>query len=109
MNNIEEYDSLRTVVKMDKSPFKMYHIENDVLTPYFTEYNGIKEPYNNVRQLFPQNYLHNGCVDIIKTSVIVNGNSMSGTKIYPYIMDDNEVNDIDTIEDFSNSLNALKR
>jgi len=99
--NYELYDSLRTVIKMDKSPFKMYTIENDHLIPLFTEVNGLKEPYNQARQLLPECYLHNGYVDILKISLLETG-SVSGTKIFPYVMDINpeENVDIDTVKDF---------
>lgn len=98
-----EYDSLRTIVLLKKSPYKMYKIENDILIPYFNEYNGLIEPYNQARQYFPDTYLHNGCIDIIKTNVIIEKNLLSGDKIYPYIMNENEIDDIDDINDFDNS------
>jgi len=53
------------------------------------------------RQLFEQAYIHNGCIDIIKVSCIMNKKSMSGERIYPYIM--NENHDIDSAEDFEKS------
>ena len=78
----------------------MYYIQNDKLIPYFNNYQTIYEPYNMPRQLFPDSYIHNGCIDIIKTNVIQQ-KSMSGQNIYPYIMDEN--NDIDSYEDLEKS------
>ena len=102
LNNYNEYDSLRTVYKLDKSPYKMYEkIEKNnknYLIPLFKEVNGIKEPYNQCRQLLPDTYIHNGCIDIIKSNIILNYKSMSGDKIYPYIMNKEDNDDIDTIE-----------
>lgn len=103
LNNYNEYDSLRTVIPLNKSPYKMYYIKDNKLIPYFNKYNDIYEPYNQARQLLPQSYLHNGCIDIIKTSIITNDNLLSGNNIYPYLMDENENNDIDTEEDLLNS------
>jgi len=104
INNYSFYDSLRTVVPIKKSPFKMYYIEkvnNDfTLTPFIKEYNNLNEPYNQARQNFPNAYLHNGCIDIIKTDVIMRLNKLSGNNIYPYIMDENEIDDIDEQNDF---------
>ena len=100
------YDSLRTVVPIKKSPIKMYYIEDNNLIPYFKEFQKFKygdEPYNQARQNFPDTYLHNGCIDIVKTSTILDNNLLSGNTILPYIMDENECNDIDDIEDFINS------
>ena len=100
-NAYNSYDSLRTVMPIDKNPQKMYTINNNKLVPLFHEYNGIKEPYNMPRQLFEQTYVHNGCIDIVKTSCILNKHSMSGDSIYPYFM--NENNDIDSAEDLERS------
>ena len=98
LKNYNNYDSLRTVKKIDKTPFKMYYIEEDNLIPFIKSYKMYNEPYNQARQIFPDAYIHNGCIDIIKTNIIINNNILSGNKILPYIMQDN--NDIDDINDF---------
>jgi CMP-N-acetylneuraminic acid synthetase len=98
----DDFTSLRTVVPINKSVFKMYLCNNNTLYPMFGEYNGIKEPHNQVRQILPKTYLHNGCVDIINTQTIIN-NSMTGNKIFAYIMPKEEVYDIDTEEDWKRS------
>jgi len=103
IENIANYDSLRTVIKIDKSPYKMYHIDNKNLIPLFQECNGLKEPYNQCRQILPECYLHNGYVDIIKIETLKNG-SISGNNIYPYLMDKTEDIDIDTINDWNKSI-----
>ena len=83
----------------EKSPFKMYTVKDNQLTPLFNEVNKIKEPYNQCRQILPQTYLHNGYIDIIKASIIKDG-VLSGEKIYAYLMDKNDTIDIDTLEDW---------
>lgn len=107
INSYNNYDSLRTVIKVDKCPYKMYHIDNNNgnnnLVPVIKEFNNYIEPYNQARQLFPTTYLHNGCIDIVKSKIIIEKNMLSGNNIYPYIMEEYENNDIDTIEDFINS------
>jgi len=107
MNNYEEYDSLRTVVPYEKSPFKMYEVKNNKLTPLFktliVNEKIIHEPFNQCRQLLPQTYLHNGYIDILKTSLIKDG-KISGDKIYPYLMNKNDTIDIDTFEDWDKYL-----
>lgn len=102
INSQNNYSSLRTVVPLNKSLFKMYLIEDDLLIPNRKEFKGIKEPYNQVRQILPTTYLHNGCIDIIKTTTILN-NSMTGNKIYPYKMNKNDISDIDSKEDLEKS------
>ena len=105
--NYEKYDSLRTVVKIDKTPIKMYYINNNNLIPYFDNYKDFIEPFNQARQNFPNTYLHNGCIDIVKTELIINNKLLSGTKIYPYIMNENDIDDIDNMNDFNNSENKI--
>jgi len=100
IKNYYHYDSLRTVIKIDKTPYKMYHIEDNQLIPIIKKHVFLIEPYNQPRQYFSDTYLHNGCIDIVKTSCILEKNLLSGDKIYPFIMDPNESYDIDTITDF---------
>ena len=101
IKNRNDYDSLRTVIPFNKSPFKMYIIENEkILKPLFLEINNIKEPYNECRQKLPDAYLHNGYIDILNYNIVSKG-TISGTKIYPYIMSKNEYHDIDTIKDLN--------
>ena len=104
IKNYNDYDSLRSVIKFEKSPFKMYLINENTLEPLFNEINNIREPYNKCRQILPQTYLHNGYIDIIKSSTIINKKTITGDKIYPYLMDTKEDCDIDTNDDWEKSL-----
>jgi len=103
LNNYDKYDSLRTVVPIKKSPYKMYHIQNNNLIPIIKKYKNINEPFNQARQIFPDTYLHNGYIDIVKTEVILKTDKLSGNDIYPYIMNENETDDIDYLSDFIDS------
>ena len=102
--NRGRYDSLRTVINFEKSPYKMYSINNEILNPLFkTCYNNnklINEPYNKCRQQLPKTFLHNGYVDIMNSRTILKYKSVTGNYIYPYVMDKSEYHDIDTIEDW---------
>ena len=100
---INDYDSLRTVVPIKKTPYKMYYIDNELLIPYIGNHPNLREPFNQARQNFPESYLHNGCIDIVKTDVILKNNLLSGTKILPFIMDEDETCDIDDLTDFAKS------
>jgi CMP-N,N'-diacetyllegionaminic acid synthase len=105
MENSSNYDSLRSVIPIDKSGFKMYTINQDVSLCAFENKNiQLIEPYNQARQLLPQTYLHNGYIDIIKSSTIYKLEIVSGNKILPYIMNCNDDDDIDTIDDWNKSL-----
>jgi CMP-N-acetylneuraminic acid synthetase len=100
IDEFNNYDSLRTVYKFEKSPFKMYIVNNKNLIPLFKNINNINEPYNQCRQLLPETYIHNGYIDIIKSKIIYDKHSITGDLIYPYIMSKDEYNDIDTEEDW---------
>ena len=112
IKNMNNYDSLRTVVPIKKTPYKMYYIEEDYkdginLKPFLNNFKNYIEPYNQARQIFPKTFLHNGCIDIVKTSVILEKNLLSGDRIYPFIMSSDDNNDIDNLQDFINSQNKL--
>lgn len=97
----KEYDSLRSVIPVDKSPYKMYRIQEDTkeLIPLFQTVNNIREPYNQGRQQLPVCYVHNGYIDILNTSILKE-HTISGKKIYPYLMKETENIDIDTEADW---------
>jgi len=104
-----EYDSLRTVVPNDKTPYKMYVIECNILLPLFNEVNGVSEPYNQPRQILPQTYIHNGYVDIINVKSFLENDSITGTYIYPYILPKSETHDIDTMDHWKKVENIIKK
>jgi N-acylneuraminate cytidylyltransferase len=97
--NRENYDSLRSVVEFEKSPYKMYTLTENTLMPLFKKVDDIDEPYNHCRQILPKCYLHNGYIDIFNTSILETG-TISGEKIYPYVMNKEDDLDIDTNDDF---------
>ena len=99
LNEYDNYDSLRSVVEYEKSPYKMYTISDKLLKPLYNEVNGIEEPYNQCRQYLPKTYLHQGYIDIFKTDLLEQ-NKISGNRIYPYLMNKEDTIDIDTSEDW---------
>lgn len=105
MANNRSADSLRSVVKMEKSPYKMYRQSGDRLLPLFYEWDGLMEPYNSARQLLPDTYLHNGYIDIIRSDCVLKKGSISGDYIIPFEMDSEETDDIDTYADLNRSAN----
>ena len=98
IKNFNDYDSLRTVIPIEKTPFKSYRINNGILQPLFEEVDGIHKPYDKCRQVLPETFAHNGYIDIMKTKSVLRTKSVSGDKILPFIMNKNEFHDIDTIE-----------
>jgi CMP-N,N'-diacetyllegionaminic acid synthase len=101
----DQWTSLRTVVPIDKSPFKMYITgHQQQLIPLFGSFQHIHEPYNQCRQILPPAYLHNGNIDIVKNSTIVTHHSVTGPLIRSWIDNDTNI-DIDTEQDWINALN----
>lgn len=100
IENYDNIDSLRTVIEVEKTPYKMYTINENKLIPMFDKYNDNIEPYNMGRQYLPKTYLHNGYIDILKPYLLEKG-MISGQNIYPYVMNKDDTIDIDTIEDFN--------
>ena len=85
-------DSMRCVCKAQEIPYKMWLCKEDgIMEPLIKE---IPECYNMPRQQLPQVYYQNACIDVIRTNVILEKKSMSGSKIAGYIMEENY--DIDT-------------
>lgn len=97
-------DSLRSVIRNNKSVYKSY---------FMNEYGYLERcidneiEFNNYpRQLLNPDFLHNGCIDIVKAGTVFDG-SMSGKKILPYLME--EIKDIDTIEDLETISNTFDK
>lgn len=99
LENRENYDSLRSVIEFEKSPYKMYTLTENILVPLFKKVQDIDEPYNQCRQILPKCYLHNGYIDIFNTSILENA-TISGERIYPYLMNKEDTLDIDEAKDW---------
>lgn len=111
LKNFNEYDSLRSVVEYEKSPFKMYTISNredklPLLKPLYQKINEIDEPFNQCRQFLPKTYLHQGYIDIFKTDLLLE-NKISGNRIFPYVMNKTDTIDIDSLDDWKKAEAAM--
>lgn len=93
-----DIDSIRSMSPVKQIPFKMWTFnENGLVSP--VAICDIKEAYNAPRQILPQVYIQNACIDVIRKDTIIRKNSMTGDRIYGYKM--NYDFDIDTEEDFN--------
>ena len=101
INNREEYDSLRTLIESPKSPYKIYQINDDNILEPVIKLDGV-DSFNMCRQDLPKCYLHNGYIDILNTNIL-SRSTISGTKIYPYIMNNDNFIDIDIAIDWENA------
>lgn len=96
-----EADSVRGVVPAGQNPHKMWRVdgENGPMNPLLTV-GGIAEPYNAPRQVLPPVYWQTGHIDAIRTRTILEKRSMSGSVIYPLMIDPSFTVDIDTPKDW---------
>ena len=95
--NFNKCSSLRSANKFSQPPQKMFKIVNGFFKGYFKKKKN-QEYYNLSRQFYPENYIPNGYVDILKPKIILNTKFIHGKKILPFITE--ETNDIDVLDDF---------
>jgi CMP-N-acetylneuraminic acid synthetase len=94
-------DCVRTVRLSPQHPLKMWRVVDGYLTPFVpVSVSCFEEPYNMPRQDLGTAYVQNGSIDVIRTTVITEGNSMSGSRIRPLIMTDEESVNIDSPTDW---------
>lgn len=98
-----EAHSVRSIVEPAHTPFKMYdiHTVTGFLSPLLPKvfpavFEQYPEAYNMPRQLLPKLWEHSGYVDVIRSHVINELHSMSGTKILPLHFDEWRRIDIDS-------------
>lgn len=97
-------DSMRCIAPAKEVAYKMWFKDDDgMLSPIMKD---IPECYNMPRQQLPKIYYQNACIDVVRSKVILEQNSMSGKKIAGYEMDENF--DIDTEEEFKRAAARLE-
>ncbi len=94
----ESYDSLRAITEPDHTPYKMWKlVSEDKMEPLLKLANN-KEPFNTNRQKLPEVYAQTGSIDITRPETLKKFKSMTGEKIYPFIIDQRYFVDIDNME-----------
>lgn len=96
IKNQGEATSLRSAHKASESPFKWFKKEGD----YFTSFTGNinNDAINNARQSFPDAYIPDGYVDVLKTKNIIETNLLHGDKIIAF--ESPYCTEVDTLSDF---------
>lgn len=92
-------DAVRSVSPAKQIPYKMWLFQDkgsDILSPLVTC--DVPEAYNAPRQKLPQVYMQNACIDVMRTTTILEKHSMTGNRIAGYRMRYDF--DIDTEEEF---------
>ena len=96
--NHPESDAVRSVSKPEKHPYRMFTIDKEgYLDPIMKHEH--PEPYLLRRQDHPDLYHYNCVIDVTKPATIYGKKSMTGDRLLPYIMDPEDVVDIDTLAD----------
>ena len=78
---VPEATSLRSVQRLEESPYKMFQKDEGFLKPYINYGEG--EFYNLPRQSFPHAFYPNGYIDILKRETLNKG-SLHGDKILSF-------------------------
>ncbi len=103
--NDSELDSVRSIVPSPETPYKMWRREEDgIITPAAEP--DIHEAFNMPRQMLPQFFLQNACIDVLRARVITEQGSMTGRRIHGYIMETCE--DVDTPADMASARKAAR-
>jgi CMP-N,N'-diacetyllegionaminic acid synthase len=90
--------SVRSVSEPEKHPYRMFTINSDGYLDAIMKHEH-PVPYLLRRQDLPKVYYYNCVIDVTRPATILNFQSMTGTRILPYIMNPEEVFDIDTPRD----------
>lgn len=95
-------DCVRGVVPAGQNPHKMWRFNGyDKPMKPLLEVEGISEPYNAPRQILPPVYWQTGHIDVIRTSTITRKHSLTGSVVYPLVIDARYTVDIDTLADWA--------
>lgn len=80
----KESTSLRSVHELPEPPQKMMGISEGILTGLFP-YDPRPEYYNFPRQAFPLSYHPNGYVDIVKSKIVMEAQTLYGSRILAFV------------------------
>ena len=94
-----ECTSIRSVVKSTEHPYRQWIINGEFIEGVIKE---VDEPYNLPRQKLPDVYFQSGDIEVVRRETILNG-SMSGGKVAPLFLEQEEMLDIDHFEDLRNA------
>jgi len=91
--------SIRSVIESSQHPYRQWIIENDSLKSVIKDSD---EPYNLPRQVLPKVYFQSGDIELVRRETILNG-SISGEKVLPLIIKQEEMLDIDNPQDLKDA------
>ncbi len=96
----DEADSVRSVSMPSQHPYRVFRIDDrGYLDPIMKHEHAT--PYLLRRQELPHMYYYNCVIDVTRPATIWNKASMTGDHILPYVMDADEVIDVDSPRDLA--------
>lgn len=99
-------NSVRSVVKSEFTPYKMWNLNSCYLSPILSLQN-VPEPYNQPRQLLPITYQQTGTYDSYLVKDILGG-CINGKKIKAFLQESDHT-DIDTYKDLVKARSSFKK
>lgn len=91
-------DSVRSVSLVQQHPYRVFQLADDgFLDPIMKHEH--PQPFLLRRQDLPPFYYYNCVIDVTRRGTILDLDSMTGSRIFPYTMEPDEVLDIDTPRD----------
>ena len=100
--------SVRTITEPGYSPYKMWTINKTGTLDPLLQVEGVAEPFNLPRQVLPEIWWHIGVLDVVRTDVVTETNSLSGTMVLPLKVDRAASADIDTLDDFKRAAELMQ-
>jgi CMP-N,N'-diacetyllegionaminic acid synthase len=94
-----EADSLRSVSLVQQHPYRVFEIRGGLLVPVMGHRHA--KPYLLRRQDLPPMYYYNCVIDVTRPKTVLQLGSMTGEKILPFVMDPNDVIDVDSMRDLT--------
>ncbi|CAN1593679.1 NeuA CMP-N-acetylneuraminic acid synthetase [Candidatus Pelagibacterales bacterium] len=104
MRQNKKFSCLRTVIPSNFSPYKIWVINKKKLMEPLIK--SSKPLHSMGRQSLRKTYKHVGYIDILRIEDTILKKSITGKKIYPYILSETEIKhfvDIDNYNDFNNA------
>lgn len=103
-----EADSLRSVRKCTEHPYKMWTLDQGLLTPFVKE-DTDKNVHTLSYHLLPEVYIQNASIYITRPKTIREKGSPMGDVILSFVMDDVESIDVNTSIDFAFAERVMKK
>jgi len=109
LRNNPDADSVRSVKLCSEHPHKMWQIEDLRLKSLIPIQQKQKEAHTLSYQILPEVYIQNAAIDVTKPNNVWEKESITGTNIVPFVMDEIESLDINNPIDFEIAEMLIKK